>query len=67
MFSPLKVTLFAFISFAALALAMPSPAGSPKDARAVILDYNSALDVAVDPLSLFYPPFICSTYAHCPA
>jgi len=50
MFSPLKVVLFAFISFAALALAIPSPASPSKDPRDVILGYNNALNIAVDPL-----------------
>ena len=63
MFSPLKVALFAFISFATLALAIPYPADQPKDPRVAISNCNNALDIAVDPLSPFYLPFytlLCS-------
>ena len=54
MFSPLKVVLFAFISFAALALAIPSPASSSEDPRALILGCNDELVEAVLPLRPFY-------------
>ncbi|KAF8483878.1 hypothetical protein DFH94DRAFT_819960 [Russula ochroleuca] len=53
MFS-VKVALFAFISFAALALAIPSPVGQlqpgSQDPRALILSCNDQLAVAVLPL-----------------
>ena len=54
MFSPLKVALFAFISFAALALAIPSPAARSQDPWALILGCNDELAEAVLPLRPFY-------------
>jgi len=56
MFS-VKLALFSFISFAALVLAIPSPAGHPHDPRALISDANVALEKSLVPLRPFYLPF----------
>jgi hypothetical protein len=60
MFSLVKFALFSLISFATLALAIPSPAGQPNDPRALIAKANDALQGTVLPLSPFYLPFYTS-------
>jgi hypothetical protein len=59
MFSPSKLALFAFISFAALVLAIPSPADhlQPQDPKALLSNANVAIERALLPLSPFYLPF----------
>ncbi|KAN0125538.1 hypothetical protein V8E52_000745 [Russula decolorans] len=51
MFSLVKFALFSLISFATLALAIPSPAGQPNDPRALIAKANDALQGTVLPLN----------------
>lgn len=60
MFSLAKFALFSLISFATLALAIPSPAGQLKDPRALIAQANGVLEGTVLPLSPFYLPFYTS-------
>jgi hypothetical protein len=57
MFSLAKFALFSLISFATLALAIPSPAGQPNDPRALIAQANGALEGTVLSLSPLYLPF----------
>ncbi|KAI0289375.1 hypothetical protein BC826DRAFT_971017 [Russula brevipes] len=51
MLSPVKIALFAFISFATLALAVPSPAGHVNDPKALIISANVALEKILFPLT----------------
>ena len=60
MFSLVKLALFSLISFATLALAIPSQAGHPKDPRALIAKANVDLQGTVLSLSSFYLPFYTS-------
>lgn len=60
MFSLVKFALFSLISFATLALAIPSPAGHANDPRALIAKANDVLGGTVIPLSPFYLPFYTS-------
>ena len=57
MFSPAKITLFAFLSFASLALAIPTSDGRSKDPKALISRANTALVGTMLPLSSCYLPF----------
>ena len=69
MFSPVKVTLFAFLSFATLALAIPTSDGRPGDPKAAISSANVALQKAVLPLGSCYFPFtgaLLATHTCCP-
>jgi hypothetical protein len=63
MFSLAKFALFSLISFATLALAIPSPAGQPKDPRALIANANAALEATVLSLSPFCPSTLHSIYS----
>ena len=60
MLSLAKFALFFLVTFATLALAIPSPAGEPKDPRTLIANANAALETTVLPLSSFYLPFYTS-------
>jgi hypothetical protein len=69
MFSPVKVTLFAFLSFATLALATPTLDGRSKDPKAAISTANVALQKAMLPLGSCYFPFtdtLLATHTCCP-
>jgi hypothetical protein len=69
MLSPVKVTLFAFLSFAALALATPTLDGRSKDPKAAISTANVALQKAMLPLGSCYFPFtetLLTTHTCCP-
>ena len=57
MFSLVKFALFSLISFATLALAIPSPAGHPNSPTALIANTNDVLEGIVLPLSPYYLPF----------
>jgi hypothetical protein len=50
MFSPIKIALFAFISFATLAIAIPTPEPRHADAKALIADCNGRLQSAILPI-----------------
>jgi hypothetical protein len=59
MFSPLKTALFALLSFATLALAVPTSQGEqPQDVKACIVNTNFALEQTVLPLSQCYLPLL---------
>lgn len=69
MFSLVKVSLLAFLSFATLALATPTLDGRSKDPMAAISTANVALQKAVLPLGLCYFPSIETllvTHTCCP-
>ncbi|KAH9046786.1 hypothetical protein EDB84DRAFT_1435231 [Lactarius hengduanensis] len=51
MFSPIKVALFAFISFATLAIAIPAPEPRRADAKALITGTNVLLRKAMLPIA----------------
>ncbi|KAH9067538.1 hypothetical protein EDB87DRAFT_3591 [Lactarius vividus] len=51
MFSPIKVALFAFISFATLAVAIPAPEPRHADAKALITGTNVLLRKALLPIA----------------
>ena len=61
MFSPAKITLFALLSFASLALAIPTSDGRSKDPKALISRTNTALMGTMLPLrSCYVPVRLCS-------
>lgn len=61
MFSLVKLALIFLISFATLALAIPSPAGQ-NDAVVLISKANADIEGTVLSLSPFYLPFYPSLY-----
>ncbi len=52
MFSPIKIALFALISFVTLAVAIPAPEPCHADARALIIGTNVLLKKALLPISM---------------
>ncbi len=74
MFSPIKITLFALISFATLAVAIPAPEPRHADAKALITSTNVLLKKAVLPIgtsaclsfsfTLLYAHRLCIAHLH---
>jgi len=64
MFSPIKIALFALISFATLAVAIPAPEPRHADTRALIIGTNVLLKKALLPIGTFawFSPTLL--YAH---
>jgi hypothetical protein len=66
MFSPIKIALFALISFATLAVAIPAPEPRHADAKALITDCNYRLQSVILPIGtsacLSFP--LTQVYAH---
>ncbi len=66
MFSPIKITLFALISFATLAVTIPTPEPCHADAKALITSTNVFLKKALLPIgtSACLSFFLMLLYAH---